>query len=128
VAAVRQINIADVPEPIRAATIAEARERDLSLGALVSEVVARCYGLDLDVRGQRLREGTTGQLPWVIRVPDELALALEQAQQGNGGRRIAKGRLIVNCLADHYGLPVESPLNRSLAQPRGAGGRFTGRA
>lgn len=123
----RQVNIGDMPEPVRLAALAEARERDIGLSLLVTEVVSRCYGLELAVQGQRLREGTTGQLPWVIRIPDELALALAAAQQNGGGRRVAKGRLIVNCLADHYGLPVESPLNRSLAQPRGAGGRFTGR-
>ena len=61
------------------------------------------------------------------RAAAQLALALAQAQQVNGGRRVAKARLIVNCLAEHYGLEAESPLNRSLAQPRGAHGRFTGR-
>lgn len=124
----RQVNIGDMPEPVRLAALAEARERDISLSSLVAEVVGRCYGLQLDPHGQRLREGTTGELPWVIRIPVDLAAALARAQQANGGRRVAKGRLIINCLAEHYGLPVESPLNRSLAQPRGAGGRFTGRA
>jgi hypothetical protein len=124
----RQVNIGDMPEPIRLAALAEARERDISLSSLVTEVVGRCYGLQLNHQGQRLREGTTGEVPWVIRIPRELAIALAAAQQNGGGRRVAKGRLIVNCLADHYGQPLESPLNRSLAQPRGAGGRFTGRA
>lgn len=124
----RQVNIGDMPEPVRLAALSEARERDISLSSLVVEVVARCYGVRLDHHGQRLREGTTGELPWVIRMPSELAVTLARAQQNGGGRRVAKGRLIVNCLAEHYGLPVESPLNRSLAQPRGKGGRFRGRS
>lgn len=123
----RQINIGDMPEPVRVAALEEARERDISLSSLVTEVVGRCYGIQVDHQGQRLRQGTTGELPWVIRIPAELAATLARAQQNGGGRRVAKGRLIVNCLAEHYGLPVESPLNRSLAQPRGTGGRFTGR-
>ena len=127
---VRQINISAMPEPVRLAVIAEATERDMSLSSLVTEIVGACHGLRYDhgaQRRQRLREGTTGQLPWVLRLPADLALALAQAQQANGGRRVAKQRLIVACLADHYGLEAESPLNRSLAQPRGTGGRFTGR-
>lgn len=124
---VRQVNISEVPEPVRLAVLAEATARDMSISSLVVEIVAECYGLRLDHHGQRLREGTVGQLPWVIRMPGELALALATAQQNGGGRRVAKGRLIVNCLADHYGLELESPLNRSLAQPRGYRGRFVGR-
>lgn len=125
----RQVNIGDMPESIRLAVLDDARERDISVSSLVTEVVARCYGVKLEQqRTQRLRDGTTGELPWVIRMPSSLTYALSLAQLNNGGRRVAKGRLIVNCLADHYGLPPESPLNRSLAQPRGANGRFTGRA
>jgi hypothetical protein len=128
---VRQINISTMPDEVRLAVIAEARERDMSLSSLVTEIVGACHGLRYDhgaQRRQRLREGTTGELPWVLRIPAELALALAQAQQANGGRRVAKQRLIVSCLAEHYGIETESPLNRSLAQPRGAGGRFKGRA
>ena len=131
VAEVRQINISVMPEPVRQAVFREARERDMSISSLVVEIVGLCHGIRYDAsttRRQRLREGTGGLLPWVIRMPDELALALAQRQQANGGRRIAKQRLIVNCLAEHYGLEAESPLNRSLAQPRGTGGRFVGRA
>ena len=125
---VRQIGISDVPDAIRQAVIADARERDISISSLVVEVVARCHGLSYPPAGQRLREGTTGEPPWVIRMPRELALALAAAQQNGGGRRIAKSRLILACLAEHYDLPAESPLNRSLAQPRGDGGRFMGRS
>lgn len=130
-AEVRQVNISAMPEPVRQAVLAEARERDMSLSSLVTEIVGACHGLRYDhgaQRRQRLREGTTGDLPWVLRLPADLALALAQAQQANGGRRVAKQRLIVACLADHYGLDAESPLNRSLSQPRGMGGRFVGRA
>jgi hypothetical protein len=126
--AMRQVNIGSVPEAIREAVVAEARERDVSISSLVVEIVGRCYGQTMHATGQRLRTGTVGSLPWVIRMPGSLALALASAQEANGGRRIAKSRLIVACLAEHYGLPAESPLNRSLAQPRGAGGRFVGRS
>jgi len=125
---VRQVGVSDVPDRIRDSVVGEARERDVSISSLVVETVGRCYGMNLPANGQRLREGTTGEPPWVIRMPTELAQRLARAQQSGGGRRVAKSRLILACLADHYGLPAESPLNRSLAQPRGSGGRFTGRA
>jgi hypothetical protein len=130
VAEARQVNISVMPEAVRQAVFREAQERDMSISSLVVEIVGLCHGLRYDAsmtKRQRLREGTGGLLPWVIRMPDELVLALAQRQQANGGRRIAKQRLIVNCLAEHYGLETDSPLNRSLAQPRGDGGRFTGR-
>lgn len=125
---VRQVNIGEVPEAIRRAVMAEATERDVSISSLVVEIVGRCCGLKLEPSGQRLRVGATGDPPWVIRVPSELALALAKRQQSNGGRRVAKSRLIIACLAEHYDLPAESPLNKSLAQPRGAGGRFVERS
>jgi hypothetical protein len=125
---VRQVGIADVPDAIRDKVIAEARDRDISISSLVVEIVGRCHGLDLPANGQRLRKGTAGDPPWVIRMPIELAMRIARAQQTGGGRRVAKSRLILACLADHYDLPAESPLNRSLAQPRGEGGRFMGRS
>jgi hypothetical protein len=123
----RQIGITEVPEEVRQAVLDDARERDISISSLVVELVGRCYGLDYPPAGQRLRKGATGEPPWVIRMPDELAIRLALAQENGGGRRIAKSRLILSCLAEHYGLQVESPLNRSLAQPRDGDGRFVGR-
>lgn len=125
---VRQIGVAEVPAPIVQAVFAEATERDISISSLVVEIVGRCHGFDYPPAGQRLRKGAGGEPPWVIRMPSELALALARAQQNGGGRRVAKSRLIVGCLAEHYDLPVDSPLNRSLAQPRGERGRFVGRS
>lgn len=121
----RQVGVSEVPDAIRDAVLAEARQRDVSLGSLVVEIVGRCHGIDLPATG-RMRQGTTGEPPWVIRMPFNLLVRLIRAQ-GKGGR-LAKSRLILACLADHYDLPAESPLNRSLAQPRGEGGRFVGRS
>jgi hypothetical protein len=124
-----QVNVSDVPEAIRDRFVAEARERDLSLTQLAIEIVSRCYSVRVEVSGQTLRKKANGEVPsahppWVMRFPLELAAALDRAA---GGRRIAKGRLVVNCLAEHYGLPAQSPLNRSLGQPRDEGGRFARR-
>lgn len=121
----RQIGLGDVPDAIRRAVVAEARERDISFSKLVSEIVARCLGVQIAPTGQRLRRSANGELR-VVRIPTELSDALERVVTGD--RRVAKARLILNCLAEHYGLPSESPLNRSLAQPRDQGGRFVGRS
>lgn len=127
---VAQVNVQDVPDAIREKVLSEASERDVSISSLVVEIVGRCHGLDIPASGQRLRRQANGELPsgkppWVIRVPAVLAEALVAAVGDD--RRVAKSRLILNCLAEHYGLPAESPLNRSLAQPRDGGGRYARR-
>lgn len=124
-----QINVSEVPDAVRERFVAEARDRDLSLTQLAIEIVSRCYGVKVEVSGQTLRKSANGELPaaqppWVMRFPLELAAALDRAA---GGRRIAKGRLVVNCLAEHYGLPPQSPLNRSLGQHRDESGRYSRR-
>lgn len=127
-----QVNVQDVPEAIRDRVVAEARERDLSITNVVGEIVARCHGLEWTVGGQALRRKASGELPsgeppWVLRFPRELVDKLQQTAREAGGRRVAKSRLILGCLAEHYGLSPQSPLNRSLGQPRDPGGRYVRR-
>lgn len=112
-----------IPPRVREAVEQDARARNVSLAYAVGTVVAEALGVIwTGPKGYPFRVPTSPNAKWVIQFPLHVKAALEERARQEGA---AMWRLIVAMLAEHHGLPIPSPKDRrSLAQPRGADGRF----
>jgi hypothetical protein len=107
------IDVRDVREDIRKAVEADARERDSSMNDVVGEILARRYGYVWTPSGYPYTDGTEST-QWLLRVPGALRDSIRDHAKGmpSGTMR----GVIMAALAQHYGLPVESPRKRSRSK------------
>lgn len=104
------INIRDVPEPLREAVEADARERNLSVNDVQGEVLASYYAVPWTHGGRRKNEyAYSGVDQWVIRVPASLKALVRQHAEASGNTM--RG-IVLLILTRHYGLPPEDTHRR----------------
>jgi hypothetical protein len=105
-----EINVRDVPPSIRAAVMADAMERDLSINNVVTGILAQRYGLAWTETKYGYTDAPGESDQWVLRVPPELRDAIR------GHAKAIRGGTMTGCvllaLADHYRLPAQAPRAR----------------
>lgn len=108
----KAVDIRNVPEDIRAAVDADARERGMSVADRVLEILGDRYGLTVQLSG-RPYVGTSGSNHWNVRMPP--ALYERVKAHATGGRSMVG--CVLSAVAAEQGIPF-SPTRRN---PRALG-------
>lgn len=100
----------DVPAPLSAALVRDARERDVSLNEAAVEPLARKYGVGRVPSDACFVEPDDDPGVLKLRVPGDLRYALRRRAAASDST--IRG-LVLQALAQHLGLPAESPKRRT---------------
>lgn len=106
------ILVQDVPNTVLARLTADARRRDVSLNDAAVTILAARYGIEKEPSGAGFTAPLT-RPTLLLSMPDELHRRIKMDAAGKRGATM-RG-LIVQTIARHYGVPVQSPQRR----PRG---------
>lgn len=107
-----QIIVHDVPSRVLAKLTSDARKRDVSINDAVVSILAKQYGIERESTGAGFG-GPLTRTTLILAMPDELHRRIKVDAATKKGATM-RG-LIVQALARHYKVPVQSPTRR----PRG---------
>lgn len=98
-----EIVVQDIPQELRSAIIADAREQNVSINEVAVRILATAFGVEREPSGRPYR-GESGSTQLLLAVPDALrtAVRLSSARRGATIRGI-----VIEVLSEHYSLPVD---------------------
>lgn len=108
-----QIIVQNVPSNVLQRLTADAKKRDVSINDAVVGILAKQYGVARESTGATFG-GPLKRTTLILAMPDELhrSIKVDAATRGKG---VTMRGLILQALARHYKVPVQSPQRR----PRG---------
>lgn len=103
-----EIVVQDVPAELRAALVADAAARNVSINEAAVAPLAEHFGVEREPSG-RPHRGESGSTQLLLAVPDDLrqAIRLMAARKGATIRGI-----VIQVLSDHYGLDGGDQIGR----------------
>jgi hypothetical protein len=107
------IDVRKVPEAIRERVEAEAAAAGISRNEVVVRVLSARYGVPYEATRYPYTEGDGDSDHWLLRVPRMLREVIRaHAESVNG----TQPGVVLYALADHYGLPAQSPRKRGVSR------------
>lgn len=97
-----EIVVQDVPVDLRAALVADAAERNISINEAAVAILASAYGIPREP-STRPHRGESGSTQLLLTVPDGLrsSIRLHAARTGATMRGV-----VIKALSDHYEIPA----------------------